>query len=317
MPTTTTYVMTNADDGMAAMGPALWPTSFPSPGILTPNPPAFYCPIKSTYRSGFILEKASAWMRFTGIIIPQNSTINTASLNVYGLANGNGVYTSAGIWVQFLADGRGLYDPVYRPGSPTGNPTVASQVITPAAPIYGVGHTITATGALNSPIQYVLQNVDVKSVVQSLVNSYDYAGGTMVFYCHPGLGAGVPVFAGLGESSTAQPAQLVIDYTLPAPSKATTPGPATGAKDVAADQTLSWVDGGGADSYEVYFGTNPSPSDFKGNQAGVTYDPPSDLDAMKTYYWRIDSKNVGGTTTGDVWTFRTVRASDKTTYRYD
>ena len=43
---------------------------------------------------------------------------------------------------------------------------------------------------------------------------------------------------------------------------------------------------------------------YKGNQAGVTFDPGT-MDEGKTYYWRIDEVNSYGTTTGSVWSFTT------------
>lgn len=98
------------------------------------------------------------------------------------------------------------------------------------------------------------------------------------------------------------------------PDKVTGPVPADGATGVPVDQVLSWDAAGGATSYDVYFGTdsvavaaadNTSP-EFKGNQADLSYDPPGDLAYDTTYYWRIDSVNAFGTTTGDVWSFTTV-----------
>jgi hypothetical protein len=43
------------------------------------------------------------------------------------------------------------------------------------------------------------------------------------------------------------------------------------------------------------------------NQAGTSYDPGA-LNYFTTYYWRIDAKNPGGTTTGDEWSFSTKRS---------
>ena len=86
------------------------------------------------------------------------------------------------------------------------------------------------------------------------------------------------------------------------PEKATTPTPADGAIDVAFHPTLSWVNGGGATSYDVYFD-----GAFIGNQAGTTYDP-GILALESTHTWRIDAVNADGTTAGDVWSF-TVLAS--------
>jgi hypothetical protein len=58
-----------------------------------------------------------------------------------------------------------------------------------------------------------------------------------------------------------------------------------------------------SDGYDVYFGTgNPPP--FVTNQAGTTYNTDT-LEGGTTYFWRIDSKNVNGTTSGPLWSFTT------------
>jgi hypothetical protein len=90
------------------------------------------------------------------------------------------------------------------------------------------------------------------------------------------------------------------------PAKPVNSNPASGASAIPIDVALSWADGGGADSYDVYFGTNPMPgsSEFKGNQVSTVYDP-GVLAYDTTYYWRIDSKNSNGTTAGDIWPFTT------------
>jgi len=68
---------------------------------------------------------------------------------------------------------------------------------------------------------------------------------------------------------------------------------------------LSWTAGSGADSHDVYFGTNPNPgpSEFQGNQADTTFDP-GYLGKNTWYYWRIDEVNAHGTTIGVVWSFK-------------
>ncbi len=69
---------------------------------------------------------------------------------------------------------------------------------------------------------------------------------------------------------------------------------------------LGWEDGGGANSYQVYFGTDPSPDsgeyigDAFTNNIGIP-----DLEYETTYYWRVDSRANGETTTGNVWSFTT------------
>jgi hypothetical protein len=94
------------------------------------------------------------------------------------------------------------------------------------------------------------------------------------------------------------------------PGQATNPSPADGATDVSVDADLSWTAGSGADSHDVYFGTNPTPGagEFKGNQPETTYDPGTMANST-TYYWRIDEVNAGGTTTGVVWSFTTEAAA--------
>ena len=92
----------------------------------------------------------------------------------------------------------------------------------------------------------------------------------------------------------------------PLPSKTINPNPADGATDQPATVTVSWSNGGGASSYNVYFGTDSTPDagESKGNQTGLTYNPGT-LQYNTTYYWRIDAKNTQGTTTGTVWRFTT------------
>ncbi len=100
-----------------------------------------------------------------------------------------------------------------------------------------------------------------------------------------------------------------------APGKATSPSPANSATGVSVTADLSWTADAGATSHDVYFGTNQTnvtnattaSAEFKGNQAGATYDTGTMANNV-TYYWRIDEKNAGGTTKGDIWNFTTIAA---------
>lgn len=98
------------------------------------------------------------------------------------------------------------------------------------------------------------------------------------------------------------------------PTKATNPTPTNAATDVTLDQaTITWEDGGGADSYDVYYGTTSGDlTKVSSEQAGLSFTISgvangSPFDYVITRYWRIDSINDSGTTTGDEWSFTTIR----------
>ena len=94
--------------------------------------------------------------------------------------------------------------------------------------------------------------------------------------------------------------------TIPMPGVATSPSPSDGATDVNVTSDLSWTAGTNAVSYNVYLGTDSTPdsSELQGNYAATSYDP-GVMDTNTTYYWRLDSLNDAGTTTGSVWSFTT------------
>ncbi len=71
---------------------------------------------------------------------------------------------------------------------------------------------------------------------------------------------------------------------------------------------LSWEDGGGNDTYDVYFGPTGNMTLRSSTQADVTWTIPAGLLAgySAVYQWRIDA-NVGvDTFTGDTWSFTTL-----------
>jgi unsaturated rhamnogalacturonyl hydrolase len=88
------------------------------------------------------------------------------------------------------------------------------------------------------------------------------------------------------------------------PGFASNPSPGDGLQKVPLTAILSWDGGQGAASHDICFGTvNPPP--FVENREESNYDPGT-LDYSTTYYWRVDEVNGHGTTTGAVWSFRTV-----------
>jgi hypothetical protein len=93
--------------------------------------------------------------------------------------------------------------------------------------------------------------------------------------------------------------------TAATPAMASNPFPLDQSAGVALTATMSWTEGAGATSHDVYFGTTNPPA-FAGNQLGTSYDPIGDLTPGITYYWRIDERNPAGATTGAVWSFTTM-----------
>jgi len=98
-------------------------------------------------------------------------------------------------------------------------------------------------------------------------------------------------------------------WTMPfvGPYKATNPSPSNGATNQSINTDVSWSNGGGATSYDVYFGTDPTPDsgEYKGNRTSTSYNPGT-LAYSTTYYWRIDANKAGyDTTTGNIWHFTT------------
>ncbi len=95
------------------------------------------------------------------------------------------------------------------------------------------------------------------------------------------------------------------------PAKAANPDPADDATEVPVGATFSWDAAALADTYDVYLGTDPgSLTLVSDGQAGTTYDPGT-LDGETEYFWRIDSVNEYGTTTGDLWSFTTGKAMQR------
>lgn len=89
------------------------------------------------------------------------------------------------------------------------------------------------------------------------------------------------------------------------PSKPITPTPANETTEVDfSGLTLSWEDGGGATSYDVYIGPSGSLVEVSTGQAGTSYVTNMDeVPLDQIIYWRVDAVNDAGTTTGDDWHF--------------
>jgi hypothetical protein len=149
-----------------------------------------------------------------------------------------------------------------------------------------------------------------------------------------------PTFKGSSTAASYDPCDLDVNTTYywrvdEVGSKCTTPGtvwnfttipllaanpvPANGDTKIDPNNVvLSWIAGVSTDSHDVYLGTafndvnnaGISSPEFKGNRTVTNYDPCSNLDVNTTYYWRIDEKNMTGTTKGNIWNFKTWLSRD-------
>lgn len=127
----------------------------------------------------------------------------------------------------------------------------------------------------------------------------------------PGVGTGtVRLYAGAHQGSmgsTNNTIVVVSNEVAGAPGVASNPNPPNNATGVAPTVILSWTAGSGATSHDVFFGMT-NPPDSVANQTGTSYDPPGDLAAGTTFYWRINERNSIGVTPGPIWQFTTLTA---------
>ena len=134
--------------------------------------------------------------------------------------------------------------------------------------------------------------------------------GSGVSGSSPGGGGGGSDDASNKSGGNGASGRVVITYVTPTiPVAAVISSPANAGTNVnVTGTTLNWTNGGGASTYNVYFGTNNPPTNIVNgtNQAGTSYDPGT-LSGNTTYYWRIDAVSSGGcnTTEGMVWIFTT------------
>jgi len=91
------------------------------------------------------------------------------------------------------------------------------------------------------------------------------------------------------------------------PNAAINPNPYDAAENIAFDTNINWMNGGGAASYEVFFGTDYPPTNIINGETVTSsnYEISDALEFNTTYYWRINSINDFGNTEGAIWNFAT------------
>jgi len=226
---------------------------------------------------------------------PSNATLGANTVHTYTITDNDVVVPAVAFDVTSLSGGEGVA---------TVNLSVSLDQSTAAT--VTVDFAVTGGNAVDpddysiaaSPLTFnpgvTQQDVVITVVDDALVESDETIEVTL----------SNPTNASLGANTVHTYTILDNDGVSP-PGQASSPSPADGATKVSRSVILSWTAGSGADSHDVYFGTNPNPgpSEFQGNQPGTTFDP-GYLGKNTWYYWRIDEVNAGGTTTGVVWSFR-------------
>ena len=94
------------------------------------------------------------------------------------------------------------------------------------------------------------------------------------------------------------------------PAKVSIVSPANGAVNQQLDVYLSWAKPPMARRYDVYFGSTAGTIALVSVGQTARVYVPTGLALDSTYYFRIDSVNEFGTTTGDVCSFSTLAAAD-------
>jgi hypothetical protein len=93
----------------------------------------------------------------------------------------------------------------------------------------------------------------------------------------------------------------------PPPAAPVLVSPGNGATGVSLTPALSWNAASGATSYNVFFGTSPSPP-LVTNTTATSYGPPA-LQINTVYYWTVAAVNAAGTASSATWSFTTLSAA--------
>ncbi|ARN56826.1 LamG-like jellyroll fold domain-containing protein [Sedimentisphaera salicampi] len=96
---------------------------------------------------------------------------------------------------------------------------------------------------------------------------------------------------------------------LPNKNAALKPSPAHYEKEVWINKSLQWIPAAGAESHRVYLGSE-FPLQLRSEQQGTSYIT-GELEAGRTYYWRIDEVFEQEVVTGTTWQFSTVTSTCK------
>jgi len=180
-------------------------------------------------------------------------------------------------------------------------------------------------------ITLITGNFDAAALIKVLVNdlndngisgigTFAFGSGSDCYYEYPGTGVITPTKSGYtfkpisytipGDTVAAIYDNFNADEAPAPPEKPINPTPEHEGSGIALhDTTATWENGGGATSYNIYYGTLSGFLELVAE--GV-----SDLEQVliegnfdhygEIYYWRVDAVNDAGVTQGDEWAFTTL-----------
>jgi len=197
--------------------------------------------------------------------------------------------------------------------TPTSQSTANFNINSPNGGEYlqaGTSVAITWGGNVSYPYVdiHLYKNGSYNSTIANGVNNNGNYMWDIPTYFYPGADYQVKIIASSNTAFTDLSDDFFTVYSVPPPA-AFNEDPYDGTNGLPINTTLTWLDGGGATSYDIYMGSYPWNLSFKGNQSGNTFNPGT-LNYNTTYYWRVDSKSSGGTTTGNTWAFTTEAAPE-------
>lgn len=271
------------------------------------DPTSSYYPDGVTYRTGQMLSSGSGaygtiavgyasgyyrgYASFDISSIPSGAAVTTTKLYVK-VGSTTGMSTTRGSELrQFLTDPE---DPTYSTWASLYN-AVTNGTNSPS--IYTTAVPLNSTGFKNYTLG-TQANTDVQNALSSgkftvgFRPSGTYSGTNQ--YC---------LFYGDDATSSANLPYVSITYTANNPPVcASYVAPSNGITYGAPNANLIWNSASGATSYDVYFGSSPSPS-LATNTTDLYYSPGC-LTPGTTYYWKVVPKNAYGSATGcDTWSF--------------
>lgn len=102
------------------------------------------------------------------------------------------------------------------------------------------------------------------------------------------------------------------------PNPAASPSPSNSATSVAINANLSWTSGGGSPTgYKLFLGTDPEALEVAYDGEANTFDPETNFQFGKTYYWKINPYNEFGNASDGaelpVWSFTTAAGTPSVT----